>query len=315
MSVTSATTPPGDQQRLSPWVPILLSLLVYAWLLVGAEAVVRVTTLHHHPELRFLRPDRRQFLFETALAEMLLVRVAVLSLPLMLLAVLTRRRHPDPAADLGLVRPGGAGLLAAGVLGGVGLHLATLALTMALGAGLAAPATPAAVWQALARNLALGPWYVASILLLAVCFAVSRTLVPFGHLDEALRVALPRPYAAGLAAVVFAAPYAANGFFGPLAAANTLLLGLVLARLRRQGDGLHLPLGVVLGLVASGHLLGAPMQGVPSAGATLFDGLPAVLGGGSYGLDAGLPATVVLLAWLAWLVRPRPAEPTTPRPA
>lgn len=127
---------------------------------------------------------------------------------------------------------------------------------------------------------------------------------------------LGRAFWVGLSAVVFALMHTSNPNAGFLSGINTALAGVWLAVAVFRTRALWLACGLHLGWnFAQGPLLGLPISGmgsaesgmtIPSLWSTSLTG-PDWATGGSYGIEAGLPCTVVVLIAIAiaGLYKPR----------
>jgi uncharacterized protein len=209
-----------------------------------------------------------------------------------------------PASSLGLrfdAAWGRAFLL--GALGGGGLILA--AALLARGAG-------GFHWVRQGEALGLLPWFW---LFLAVAFR--EELLFRGYvLQRAVEGLGPGP-ALVLLACAFSGWHAGNpGMAGTtlcIASANILLAGLLLGLAYLRTGSLALPIGIHLGWNwVQGPLLGFGVSGLESQGVwrPVLHGRPDWLTGGAFGLEAGLPCTVVCLCacggLLLWNGRRRP---------
>jgi membrane protease YdiL (CAAX protease family) len=134
---------------------------------------------------------------------------------------------------------------------------------------------------------------------------------------------LGRAFWIALSSGVFAIMHAANPNAGILSGINTGLAGIWLAVAVFRTRALWLACGLHLGWnFAQGPLLGLPISGlgsaesgmsIPSLWSTALTG-PNWATGGSYGIEAGLPCTVVLFIAiaLAALYKPRPLGQDAP---
>lgn len=307
-------TPAGDpgagrraDRRFLWW-----SLAVYFLLLIGANALARWHLMREFPRLALLPPERRGTLAQACLAADQLWRGALLAWPLLTAALLGRLARARPFEDLGLARPRAARAWLLGWAHGLLAQVLLLAFLARLG-GHGARASELLAgsmryWLAQERGERL------ALVLASILAALGASLWPYGHLYRRAQAAWPPARRAAALALIFAAPALANAYCSPLALVNLLLLGLVLERYRAGGPGLWRCWGLLSGWTLMAALSGLSNQGAVEFPHPLTAGLPTLLSGGLYGPEGGLAATLLLLAWLTWTLRPRAAGPQTIRP-
>lgn len=209
-------------------------------------------------------------------------------------------RLPLAAVGLDLDRRWGREFLA-GILAG-----AAFILVMAWAVQLASGCT----WVRDARTgpgrLACGAWLYLSV-------AASEELLFRGYLFQRLARGLGDAPALGLTALLFTAMHWGNpGMAGATrawASLNIALAALLLGLCYLRTRSLALPIGLHLGWNwTQGTLLGFGVSGLPGAGWWAPDtrGAAPWLTGGSFGLEASLPCTVVTAAACMALVLLRP---------
>ena len=233
-----------------------------------------------------------------------------MSLPLrilvcLLLTWLFLRLEGRPLASVGLRLDGrfARGLLV-GALGGVTLMVLTT-LVIALAGGVHLARTPGTGPGLLLR----GAW-------LFLCVAFSEELAFRGYFFQHL-AKWPGPWAAqGAMGLLFALAHWGNpGMRGATllwATLNIALASVLLGLCYLRSGSLAQPMGLHLGWNwAQGTLLGFGVSGTLSRGwwTPVFHGRPAWQTGGSFGLEASLPCTVLCVGAciLLALWRPRPA--------
>jgi len=204
-------------------------------------------------------------------------------------------------ASVGLeLGPRWAGEFLTGALGGAGL----IAL-MALGAHL---------WGGCrwVRDLQAGPARMGGAAWLYLAVAAEEELLFRGYLFQRLARGFGARAALPLAAALFAGVHWGNpGMAGATrawASLNLFLAGLLLGLCYLRTRSLALPMGVHLGWNwTQGALLGFGVSGLPAAGwwRPVLQGAPAWATGGTFGLEASLPCTVVATAACLAVVRSR----------
>ena len=213
-----------------------------------------------------------------------------------------------PLASVGLALGGRwARELLAGALGGTAL-MALIALGAYLGGGFHLVRTPGAG----PAPLLLGAWVY-----LAVAF--KEELLFRGYLFQRLELGVgPWPATVLLAALFAWAHWGNPGMTGPTriwASLNIALAAILLGLSYLRTRSLALPIGLHLGWNwTQGVLLGFPVSGTHAAGwwTPVQHGRPLWLTGGSFGLEASLPCTLVAVAAclaLAWCLPVRPIQP------
>lgn len=257
---------------------------------VGAlAAIVRVFQLAIRGALPFLRAHR------DAIPEPLVFALLVAAASWICL-----RAEKGGLAGLGLRMNGRwwreAGL---GVGLGIGLILLTALATLALGGF---------HWErdagASLRGLLAGAW-----LFIAVAF--SEELLFRGYVFQRLGRGLGFGITQLLMALLFAAAHWGNpGMHGATkvwATLNIAAAALMLGLAYLKTASLALPVGLHFGWNwAQGNLLGFGVSGASFQAGLLrpvFHGRPEWLTGGAFGLEAGLPALVVILGCCLWMAR------------
>ena len=195
----------------------------------------------------------------------------------------------------------------AGTLGGCGI-MALIAGGAYLGGGFHLARTPGAG----PAPLLLGLW-----LYLAVAF--KEELLFRGYLFQRLEQGLGARLATALLALMFAGAHWGNpGMAGPAriwASLNIAIAAVLLSLGYLRTRSLALPIGLHLGWNwTQGVLLGFPVSGTPGAGwwTPVPQVRPSWVAGGSFGLEASLPCTivgVVACLVLAWAMPKRPTPP------
>jgi uncharacterized protein len=213
---------------------------------------------------------------------------------------LQMERLPLAAVGLDLDRRWGREFLA-GVLAGT-----ACILVIAAGVQLATGCT----W---ARDVRTGPGRLAAGAWLYLSVAASEELLFRGYLFQRLARGLGDGPALGLTALLFTAMHLGNpGMTGATrawAVLNISLAALLLGLCYLRTRSLALPIGLHLGWNwTQGTLLGFGVSGLPGAGwwAPVTRGAAPWLTGGSFGLEASLPCTVVTAAACMALVLLRP---------
>jgi membrane protease YdiL (CAAX protease family) len=128
-----------------------------------------------------------------------------------------------------------------------------------------------------------------------------------GYLFERVRGGAGAPRAVLVTAMAFAIFHVSGPGGGFVAAINGLLFGIGLGLLRLLTGGIETGVGfrvgwtVVLGLVLGGRVEGYPLPALLRAGTESLDPR---LGGGEYGPEASVVATVAFLVLVGLLLRP-----------
>lgn len=200
------------------------------------------------------------------------------------------RGHPD---DFGMAWSAGSGRsLGWGTLLGAG-SVAFLAI--------AAVATGAAEFQ---RSPASDP--MPSLPFLLLLGAMGEELLFHGYLFQYLtRIANPVPVIAGVG-TLFGLAHLLSNDATPIGVLNTMLWGCVMGLAWWRTGALWLPIGIHFGWNLGLALLGEPLSGIKME-ATEFHlvwHVGELWSGGSYGPEAGLPATGLAGA-LFWVLRRR----------
>ena len=137
------------------------------------------------------------------------------------------------------------------------------------------------------------PWL--ELFLVFVPAALHEELVFRGYAYQKLRT-WNRAGAVAVSACIFAALHGTNPGVTPVAMANLLLAGVLLALAYERTRHLWLPIGIHLGWnIASGPILGYGVSGY-SAGATVFmvrSAGPAIITGGAFGIEGSVWIAVV----------------------
>jgi len=135
--------------------------------------------------------------------------------------------------------------------------------------------------------------------------AIHEELLFRGYAYQKLRT-WSRNAAIAITAAVFALLHAGNSGVTPLAIANILLAGVLLALAYEWGGNLWMPIGLHLAWnVVSGPILGYDVSGYV-AGATLFTTRgsgPEMLTGGIFGIEGSVWAVIVELAGILVMMR------------
>jgi len=147
------------------------------------------------------------------------------------------------------------------------------------------------------------PWL--EIAAVFVPAAIHEELLFRGYAYQKLRT-WSRNAAIAISASVFALLHGGNSGVTPLAIANILLAGVLLALAYEWGERLWMPIGLHLAWnVVSGPILGYDVSGYV-AGATLFTTRgagPQWLTGGIFGIEGSVWAVIVELAGIAFMMR------------
>jgi hypothetical protein len=137
------------------------------------------------------------------------------------------------------------------------------------------------------------PWL--ELVLVFIPAALHEELVFRGYAYQKLRT-WNRPGAVAVSACVFAALHGGNAGITPVAMANLLLAGVLLALAYERTGHLWLPIGIHLGWnIVSGPILGYGVSGY-IAGATVFtvrSAGPALVTGGAFGIEGSVWIAVV----------------------
>jgi len=264
--------------------------------------------------LQLLPAARRSAYLTQAVGADLLGHVAVLSVPLLMVGtVLCYLREQDPLRGLGLTgRLRDIVLAFAAGLAGIGLYLLLLLVIAALGGeqpGRLLLAIGLAALRQCRQWAELGWLASAAFPAAGFSYATARLLLPFGHLNPLLRERLHPAAAAAVCAGLFVAPCLLTPAITPLAVLNLTLMGLVLERLRVRTGSLWPALTGFGAWILLAELCSLPYQGAMLAMPPGYTTIPAVLSGGAFGPEGGLPATLMLAVCLLLLIgRPRRAE-------
>ncbi|MBI5831951.1 MAG: hypothetical protein HZB16_06510 [Armatimonadetes bacterium] len=288
------------------------SVVVYGLILAAVEVAIRSSYRHSLPQLRFLGAPRVHALVEAHCAEDLVFRVAYLSLPLLTLVLAARLNTADPLGELGLrgwrvVRDLVIGL----ALGTLAYHVVWMTLAALSG-------TPSAwggylLWLAAEGEYWREPKGLA-LLALGLCYAMGRSIVPFGHCLYRAEHAWGTARAAVFVAAVFALPHLASTYVSPLCLFNLLLAGGALALVRLRGGSLGWALGLLAGWTAVERMADLALSD-SSLEHAYAASLPPIISGGFSGVSGSLVVTLALCGWLACLLRPaRRSAASVPEP-
>ncbi|HYO81507.1 MAG TPA: type II CAAX endopeptidase family protein [Bryobacteraceae bacterium] len=188
--------------------------------------------------------------------------------------------------------------VAAGVLAGAVVTLVPLALGLATLE--ADPRQPASLW---------GFLFVTLLLLFG---AFGEELLFRGYGFQLLWRHMGTTFTLGATAFLFGLVHLSNLNVAPLGILNTIGFGVVLGYGFIRTEHLWLPIGLHFGWNWILPLVGGNLSGftIGLSGYTLRWHVPAVWSGGLYGPEAGVPASLIVVALAAWLhrLRPRPAE-------
>lgn len=201
-------------------------------------------------------------------------------------------------AELGLRPHGAPGAFLGGVGIGLGLTAGTVGL-MALVGGLSWVPAPGGVtaWARLGAETAM----------LLLVPALAEEVLIRGYPLQALASAWGAPAALGVTGLVFGAGHLSNPGVTPLAAVNVTLAGILLGILVLRTGTLWGVVGAHLGWNwGVAFLAGVPVSGIVLREPALFRGVPrgpGWLGGGEFGPEGSVAATVVWCGVAVWAWR------------
>lgn len=308
MAQTEPQAPPAPGSWSSLVTDLVLPAVAHLLLFFLADLVARHRLLATaDPILHLFGEERRQFLLDLALAYNLVSRVAMVSLPVIILVILVRwRTDADPLKGVGLGPYRGCFPLVAGAMlfGGLGHFALQLGAVTLAGGKFAGVEYFVALLRQIARFASFGWLGALALPATALTYATARLLIPIGHLPRLLRRRLPPALATLLVGLLFAVPYAFSVAITPLLFINLLLLGILAERLTARTGSLWPALAMLAGWVVLGELSPLPYQATMLAEPAFVTGSPLITGG-MVGPEGGLLMTMLVSAGLASLLRRR----------
>jgi CAAX protease family protein len=213
--------------------------------------------------------------------------------------VMTRKFHRKPLSAIGLVlHPGTLKELGMGCL---------LGFLMMTGVALVERGMGAIEWQ----WVGLAPWQLVwTVLASAASFLIAATeeeLLFRGYPFQVLMQGITFLPATILSAVLFGAAHLMNPHASVLGTVNTALIGVLFAFAYMKTRGLWLPIGLHFAWnFSQTTLYGLTTSGVPFHGFQFVRAVqsgPEWITGGAYGPEAGVPATIAVVAALWYILK------------